>query len=53
LLGAPLLDQGTQGGLASVLMEGPINDYLPAAPTLCICSYPQLQFLIRHGLDLE
>jgi hypothetical protein len=34
-------------------MEDPINDYLPAAPTVCVRSYPQLQFLIRHGLNLE
>jgi len=53
LLGAALLDQGAQGGLASVLMEDPINDYLPAAPTFCVSSYPQLGILICHGLNLK
>jgi hypothetical protein len=53
LLSAALLDQGTQGGLRSVLMEDLINDYLPAAPTFCVCSYSQLQLLIRHGFDLK
>jgi hypothetical protein len=53
LLGAALLDQGTQGGLRSVLVQDSINPDLPAAPTLCIFSYPQLQFLIRHDCDLE
>jgi hypothetical protein len=53
LLGSVLLNQGTQGGLASVLMEDPINDYLPTAATLCVCSYPQLKILICHGLNLE
>jgi hypothetical protein len=50
LLGAALLDQGTEGGLGSVLMQDPINRNLPTAATLCVCSYPQLQILIRHGL---
>jgi hypothetical protein len=53
LLGAALLDQGAEGDLGSVLVQDPINPDLPAAATLRICSYPQLQILIRHGLDLE
>jgi len=53
LLGAALLNQGAEWGLASVLIKDSINDYFPAAPTLCIFSYPQLQFLIRHDFDLE
>jgi hypothetical protein len=53
LLGSVLLDQGTQGALRSVLVQDSINPDLPTAATFCVCSYPQLQFLIRHGLDLE
>jgi hypothetical protein len=53
LLGAALLDQGAEGGLGSVLVQGPINRDLPTAATLCVCSYPQLKILICHGLDFE
>jgi hypothetical protein len=53
LLGSVLLDQGTQGGLGSVLVQDSINPDLPAAATLCVCSYPHLKIPICHGLDLE
>jgi hypothetical protein len=53
LLGTVVFNQGAEGGLGSVLVQGPINRDLPAATTLCICSYPQLKILICHGLDLE
>jgi hypothetical protein len=53
LLGAALFNQGAQRGLRSVLVQDPVNRNLPTAATLCVCSYPQLKILIRHGLDLE
>jgi hypothetical protein len=53
LLGSALLNQGAEGGLRPVLMQDPVNRNLPTAATLCVCSYHQLQLLIRHGLDLE
>jgi hypothetical protein len=53
LPGLVLLNQFAQGGLRSVLVQDSINPDLPAAPTLCVRSYPQPQFLIHHGFDLE
>jgi hypothetical protein len=53
LLGSALLNQDAEGGLRSVLVQGPINAHLPAAAAFCVCSYHQLQLLIRHGLDFE